>query len=160
MGIRLWLDFLKSDSTTLDRTDRTDRTPHLWRAGLENLVIFYHFLSSVQSSSLTTWRSNHPNYHHCNHRWYQNKVDQHQHPAAKDDVEDAEVWLISVIWEVPSTKYELQKMAIADLCDYQFRLAVIGEGRLRQIGWIFGKVPKGGRRHFKTKNLCCRFWEL
>ena len=151
MGIRLLLDFLKSDSTTLDRTDRTDRTPHLWRAGLENLVIFYHFLSPVQPSSLTTWRSNHPNYDHCNHRWYQNKVDQHQHPAAKDDVEDAEVWLISVIWEVPSTKYELQKMAIADLCDYQIPSGG-NRGRMAAPNWMnFRKSSKRGGRGINPK---------
>ena len=32
-----------------------------------------------------------------------------------------------------------------------------------QIGWIFGKVPKGqrgGGSHFQSQNLYCRFWEL
>ena len=32
------------------------------------------------------------------------------------------------------------------------------DGSRYQIGWIFGKVPKGGRGHFQYKKLCCRFW--
>ena len=27
-----------------------------------------------------------------------------------------------------------------------------------QIGWMFGKVSKGGGGHFQPKNLYCRFW--
>ena len=34
----------------------------------------------------------------------------------------------------------------------------IREGSRYQIGWSFGKVPKGGGSHFQSKNLYCRFW--
>ena len=37
----------------------------------------------------------------------------------------------------------------------------VRDGWHHQIEWIFGKVPKGGKRgSFQSKNLCCRFWGL
>ena len=33
------------------------------------------------------------------------------------------------------------------------------EGSGYQIGWIFGKLPRGGGQ-FQSKKLCCIFWEL
>ena len=42
----------------------------------------------------------------------------------------------------------------SNLADFSTR---IREGRMRQIGWIFGKVTKGGGRHFQSKIFVAYF---
>ena len=42
----------------------------------------------------------------------------------------------------------------------KYQLKTLREGSGFQIGWIFGKVHKGGGCYFQSKNLYCRFWEL
>ena len=73
--------------------------------------------------------------------------------------------MFDIFTSFPCCRYSPKLLHVSSIRDCripQFVLQIVEpwvrDGWRYQNGWIFGNVPKGGRGHFQSKNLYCRFW--